>query len=91
MAALSAIDAVAGGAKKGQRGAFSAAEFLEGALSTALLACALTWLGGRLDVQLHLAVAAALCVRIFGNLSSALEKRERSAFLRGTIGKKERE
>ncbi len=69
MAALAAVDSAAGGALARQRGEFSSREFWEGMMTSALFACAVAWLGKALDVQLHLAAAAALCLRAFHSLS----------------------
>lgn len=71
MAILVSLDAVVGGARAQQQGNFLAREFVEGWAANLAIACALAFLGIRLDAQIHLGVAIALSLRIFHNFASA--------------------
>lgn len=76
--ALVILDAILSGAYKQALGNFLPREFVQGLVANAILACALTFMGIRLALDLQLAVCAALIWRILMRFSDILERKELS-------------
>ena len=66
---LAALDSILGAVKAWLNGNFENKVFLSGLLVNSLVAGALTYLGGKLGVELYFAAIVAFGVRIFDNLA----------------------
>ena len=69
MAILAALDSILGALRAELQGSFDNRIFVSGFFANIVLAGALTFLGDRLGVELHLAAIVAFGVRIFNNLA----------------------
>jgi small basic protein len=69
VACLAGFDSVCGGVRGGLEGKFSHTVFITGFFSNALIASLLAWLGDQTGINLFLAVALVLGMRVFTNLS----------------------
>jgi len=69
MAILAALDSVLGALRAELQGEYNNLIFVSGFFGNAILAAALTFLGDRMGVELHLAAIVAFGVRLFNNLA----------------------
>ncbi len=69
MMILAALDSVLGAIRSEMRNEFDNSIFLSGFVMNSVFAGAMTYLGDRLGVELHLAAIVAFGVRIFQNIA----------------------
>jgi small basic protein len=69
IACLAGFDTVCGGMRSGLEGKFHNDVFITGFISNVLIAFFLAWLGDQIGINLLLATAVVLGMRIFTNLS----------------------
>lgn len=69
VACLAGLDTICGGVRSGLEGKYSNTVFVSGFVSNIVIAFFLAWLGDRIGLDLFLAIALVLGLRIYTNLS----------------------
>src|SRR6266550_4959369 len=69
VACLAGLDTICGGVRSGLEGKYTNEVFVSGFVSNIVIAFFLAWLGDRIGLDLFLAIALVLGLRIYTNLS----------------------